>query len=170
MKKLAILLFTFFLLSLSSCIIVDNSPGPNGRDGFCYFGIDYDHHPPYSYWDNNKSIPFNPILGEYYNTYPGIYHFEYFINDVDYWYGTYQVFVNRGGPGLSDGRPGKDGVDSYLLLICDPNGYYEYRDNWKLNSNEPVTIDKQIGEFYYKITLQKGCILNRPAHSPKFLK
>lgn len=170
MKKLKITSAFFVLLFLSSCIIVDNSPGPNGRNGLAYYGIDFDHHPPYSYWDNNKSIPYNPIIGEYYRSAPGTYQFEYFINEFDYWYGTYQIWENRGGPGGYNGRPGIDGVDNYLMMICNPNGFYEYRENWKMNTNEPLVIDQQIGNFYYKITIQKGSVLTRPAQEPKYIK
>ncbi|MCB0380621.1 MAG: hypothetical protein KDD24_05140 [Flavobacteriales bacterium] len=170
MKKLNILSILSLVLFLSSCIIVDNSPGPNGRDGLAYFGVDYDRRPPYSYWDNNNSIPYNPILGEYYRSAPGTYRFEYFVNEFDYWYGTYQIWVNRGGPGRPNGRPGIDATDNYMMLICNPNGFYEYRENWKLNENEPLVIDQQIGEFYYKITIQKGSTLTRKSQSPKFIR
>lgn len=170
MKKLAYTSALLVLISLSSCIIVDYSPGPNGRDGLAYYGIDVDRFPIYSYWDNNNAIPYNPILGQYYRTQPGTYQFEYFINEVEYWYGTYQVWVNRGGLGRPNGRPGYDGADTYLMMICNPNGFYEYRENYRMNENEPLVIDKQIGEFHYKITIQKGNVANRPAQSPKYVK
>ena len=170
MKKLFFTSVFISIFFLSSCIVVDNSPGPQGRDGLAYFGVDYDYQPPYSYWDNNKSIPYNPVFGEYYRSYPGTYRFEYFINEFDYWYGTYQIWVNRGGPGGSNGRPGYDGVDNYLMMICNPNGFYEYRENWKINANEPLVIDQQIGDYYYKITIQKGSVLTRPAQKPKYVR
>ena len=99
MKKLKVTLAILIPLFFTSCIVVDNAPGPNGRDGRAYFGVDYEHHAPYSYWDNNSSIPYNPILGDYYRTRAGIYDFEYFINEYDYWYGTYEIWINRGGVG-----------------------------------------------------------------------
>lgn len=169
MKKLKIIVAILLPLMFTSCIVVDNTPGPRGRDGRAYFGVDYDYQAPYSYWDNNPSIPYNPILGEYYRTAPGLYRFEYFINDYDYWYGTYEIWVNRGGPGGPQGQPGFDGRDSFLMLICDPNGFYEYRDNWKMNPNEPLVIERKDGEFNYKITIQKGNINDRPAQEPKFM-
>lgn len=169
MKNLKITFTLSILVFLSSCIVVDNSPGPNGRDGMAYFGVDYDRRPIYSYWDNNKSIPYNPAIGQYYASAPGVFEFEYFINEFDYWYGTYQIWINRGGPGRPNGRPGIDGADNYLMLICNPNGFYEYRENWKINENEPLVIDQQIGDFYYKITIQKGNVRTRPAHAPKII-
>lgn len=170
MKKLIFTSAFLSLLFLSSCVIVDNSPGPCGRDGLAYYGIDYDQYPPYSYWDNNNSLPYNPVLGQYYRTAPGTYDFEYFINRHEYWYGTYQIWINRGEPGRPNGRPGMDAPDNYLMMICNPNGFYEYRENWKVNENEPLVIDQQIGEFHYKLTIQKGNVLTRPAQAPKYVK
>lgn len=170
MKKLNLILIFLLPLFFTSCIIVDNTPGPRGRDGRAYFGVDYEHHAPYSYWDNNPSIPYNPILGDYYHTRPGIYEFEYFINPHDYWYGTYEVWINRGGLGGPHGEPGYDGRDNYLMLICDPGGFHEHRDNWRVDENEPLVINKTEGNLNFKITIQKGNVLTRPAKAPKFIK
>ena len=63
-----------------------------------------------------------------------------------------------------------DAPDNYLMMICNPNGFYEYRENWKVNENEPLVIDQQIGEFHYKLTIQKGNVLTRPAQAPKYVK
>ncbi|MCB0409103.1 MAG: hypothetical protein KDD29_02725, partial [Flavobacteriales bacterium] len=112
MKKLNLILAIIFPLFFTSCIVIDNTPGPPGRDGRAYFGVDYEHRAPYSYWDNNKSIPYNPVIGDYYRTSPGLYDFEYFINEYDYWYGTYEIWVNRGGPGGPHGEPGYNGLDT----------------------------------------------------------
>ena len=159
-------------LIFTSCIVIDNTPGPHGRDGNAYFGVDYEHKPPYSYWDDNNSIPFNPVLGEYYHTYPGVYEFEYFINNVEYYYGTYEVWTNQGGIGRSNGQPGYDGEDTYLMLIADPNGYHERSSGYYLKSetNEPVIIEKKIGNENYKITIQKGNIKTRKAKKPKYTR
>jgi len=170
MRKIKIILAIITPLLFSSCVVVDNSPGPNGRDGQAYFGVDYEHRSPYSYWDDNSSIPYNPVLGNYYHTYPGIYEFEYFINPYDYYYGTYEVWINRGGRGGSHGEPGYDGMDTYLMLICDPNGYHIHGDGYRINENEPIVIEKKEGIYNYKITIQKGNVQSRKAHEPKFLK
>jgi hypothetical protein len=71
MKKLTIIFPILIALIFTSCVVVDNSPDPYGRDGNAYFGVDYEHYAPYSYWDNNNSIPYDPILGEYYHTNSG---------------------------------------------------------------------------------------------------
>jgi hypothetical protein len=169
MKHLKLILAIITPLFFASCVVVDSSPGPNGRDGNAYFGVDYEHSAPYSYWDNNSSIPFNPILGEYYHTYPGVYEFEYFINPYDYYYGTYEVFINRGGLGGSYGEPGYDGADTYLMFIADYDGYHSHRENFKTSASEPVVIEEKTDKFNYKITIQKGNTSIRPAQQPKFV-
>jgi len=172
MRKFKIILAVIAPLFFTSCIIVDNTPGPYGRDGNAYFGIDYEHRAPYSYWDDNNSVPFDPILGEYYHTYPGVYEFEYFINHEDYYYGTYEVWTNQGGIGGSHGEPGYDGIDTYLMLITDPDGFHEHADGYgyKSGNNEPVVIEKKIGNENYKITIQKGNIKMRKAKTPKYIE
>jgi hypothetical protein len=170
MKKLQYLIIFVLPLLLTNCVVIDNTPGPNGRNGNAYFGIDYGHHSPYSYWDNNNAIPYNPIFGEYYHTNPGIYEFEYFINENEYWYGTYQIWINYGGVGGSHGERGYDGADSYLMLITDPEGFYEERSNYRLSDDEPLVIEKKDEKFNYKITIQKGNTATRAAHEPKFIR
>lgn len=169
MKKINIILAVATSLFFTSCIVVDNTPGPNGYDGFAYFGVDYEYHKPYSYWDNNSSVPFNPILGEYYQTRPGIYEFEYFINPYDYYYGTYEVRINRGGLGRPNGEPGYNGMDTYLMFIADHDGYHEHRDGYKMGQSLPIIIEQNKGEYNYKITIQKGNTESRAAQQPKFI-
>ena len=169
MKKIQTTLVVITTLFFTSCIVVDNSPGPNGRDGQAYFGVDYEYRAPYSYWDNNSSIPYNPVLGEYYQTHAGLYEFEYFINPYDYYYGTYEVRINRGGVGGSHGEPGYDGMDTYLMFIADPNGFHTHGDGYRMNESKPVVIEKKTGKYNYKITIQKGTVLTRKSHNPKYL-
>lgn len=155
---------------LTSCYYevtnTSTSYGPPGRNGVAYFGIDYDFGNLYSYWDNNPSIPENPIIGQYYYTYPGVYEFEYFINEFEYWYGTYEVFINLGGPGRPHNQPGFDGRDTYLLLICNPNGPYEERASNKkaTSTNEPIVIEKNEENHRYRIVMQKTTIQERQPH------
>lgn len=168
MKRFYQIILISLPLFFTSCIVVDNTPGPYGRDGNAYFGIDYEHRAPYSYWDNNKSIPYDPALGEYYPTYPGTYEFEYFINSNEYWYGTYEVWINRGGVGGTHGEPGYDGIDTYLMLITDPDGFHEHADGYGKSIKEPLVIEMKDGELNYKITIQKGNIELRAAQQPKY--
>ena len=155
MKKLYYFFTVFIILFFTSCVVIDTTPGPNGRDGNAYFGVDYEYEAPYSYWDNNESIPFNPALGEYYRTNPGIYEFEYFINEYEYWYGTYEIWINPGGIGGPNGEPGYDGLDSYLMLIADPHGFHEHIFHGK-TSVTPLVIENKEEKFNYRITIQKG--------------
>ncbi|MCC7331514.1 MAG: hypothetical protein IT232_02800 [Flavobacteriales bacterium] len=170
MKKLLFISLIFIGLSLTSCIVVDSCPGPNGRDGYAYFGVDYDRFPIYSYWDNNNSIPHNPIIGQYYLSGPGTFQFEYFINEHEYWYGTYQIWINRGGPGRPDGIPGFDGADTYLFLVCNPNGFYEYRENHQRKELDIKTAEGSFGNYKIVVNAQKTTIEERPAHSPKYIQ
>jgi len=161
------------LIMLPGCIVVDNTPGPRGFDGVAYFGADYDHYRPYSYWDNNPNFPYNASYGTYYPTLPGIYDFEYFVNPYEYWFGTYEIWVNAGGPGGSYGERGFDGADSYLMLVCNPNGYGEFRaDGYYKNGeaipdDEPLVIERKEGDLNYRITIQKAHIDQRTPKKPK---
>ena len=64
MRKLKIILALIAPLLFTSCLIVDNTPGPHGRDGSAYFGVDYEHSAPYSYWDDNFCV-YRPNNREY---------------------------------------------------------------------------------------------------------
>lgn len=119
-----IFLTVFSLVAFKSCIL-HTDHGPDGRDGRAYFGVDYHFQPPYSYWDDNPYIPENPALGAFYETLPGTYSFEYFVNPFDYWYGTYQIWIERGTQGGPFGEEGLDGLNTYLMLYCDPDGWHE---------------------------------------------
>lgn len=161
-----------FLSSFTSCIIVTDQPGPDGRIGDAFFGVDYDHEMPYSYWDNNPSIMNNPVLGMYYPTNSGIFDFEYFINPYEYWYGTYQIIRNPGGPGLPHGEPGYDGADTYLLLIINPEGFYEERGNFRMSQpdGETMEIESLDTKNGFRVTMKKANINERPTDNrPKFI-
>ena len=176
-KNLVLLLLLSLILLFNACevVVVNNTPGPYGHDGYAYFGVDYETYPPYSYWDNNPAISYNPDLGVYYTTNPGIYDFEYFINPDEYWYGTYEIWINLGEPGGPYGEAGADGMDTYFMLICDPDGYHiHYDESYKTNlvvvsDTIPVVIEEKNGKLNYRISIQKGNVKNRPAHQPKYV-
>ena len=162
-------------LFLSSCVfVVDPVQGPDGRPGDAFFGIDYDYAMPYSYWDNNPNIPNNPILGSFYPTNGGLFDFEYFINPYEYWYGTYRIFRNGGYPGGPNGEVGAPGLDSYLMLICNPNGFYEERANSKTEipapMGETITIERMVGNDRIQVIMTKTTTQARPStNDPKYL-
>ena len=173
LKSLSVLLgLTLFL---SSCVfVVDPVPGPNGPAGNAFFGVDYDYSMPYSYWDNNRSIPNNPILGSFYPSNAGVFDFEYFINPYEYWYGTYRIFRNAGGPGGPNGEVGLPGLDTYLMLICNPNGFYEERANTKTEvpvaMGETITVERMVGNDRIQVIMTKTTVQDRPTtNDPKYL-
>jgi len=160
-----------FTLLLSSCIEV-NTYGPHGPRGRAYFGIDHDWSPPYSYWDNNQALPNNPFFGEYYRTNSGVYNFEYFINPFEYWYGTYEIWELEGEPGYSDGRPGRRGPDNYLMLICNPNGFYF--DGWSEGtfshrSGDTLVVETTTDEHKFRIEMIRTTRTKRAPEKPKYL-
>ena len=170
-KSLSVALSVSVLLS--SCVfVIDPVPGPDGRPGDAFFGIDYDYAIPYSYWDNNANIPNNPVLGSFYPTNAGVFEFEYFINPYEYWYGTYRIFRNAGGPGGTNGAPGAPGLDTYLMLICNPDGFYEERGNYKVNAEmgETIVIEEMVGNNRIRIEMTKTTTDIRPTtNEPKYL-
>ncbi len=164
-------------MTLQGCYVevhhVPAPPGPDGYPGNAFFGVSYEAAVPYSYWDDNPSIPFNPTLGQYYGTGSGLFNFEYFINPEEFWYGTYEIWRNPGHAGLPDGIPGADGLDSYLMLICDPLGYHEHRGNGKTGFSvkevgEKLIIESQAENARYRITIQKGKPGEESGKTPKF--
>jgi hypothetical protein len=174
MKRVVILIAAFLAVALQSCVYVapDPTPGPPGRLGRAFFGVSYDNYMPYSYWDNNPSIPYNPTLGSYYPTATGLYEFEYYVNPHEYWYGTYQIFINPGGPGGPHGQPGYDGLDTYLMLICNPWGFYEERSNARLmpsDNGEELVVEVKEKDQHFIIKMKKTTVHERPTeHEPKF--
>lgn len=159
---LALLLAT----SLSGCIVVaDYEYGPNGRDGKAFFGVDYDYHEPYSYWDNNPSLPNQIWYGELYRSNPGTYDFEYFINQDEYWYGTYSLRINLGEPGQPYNQAGLDGENTNLLLICNENGFYYDRwedcDCFKSKSDTHQIFEIDEGKYKFTIEMHKTNVNER---------
>ncbi|MGB0424846.1 MAG: hypothetical protein ACPGED_10995 [Flavobacteriales bacterium] len=159
---LALLLGT----SLSGCIVVaDYEYGPNGRDGKAFFGVDYDYHAPYSYWDNNPSLPNQIWYGELYRSNRGTYDFEYFINQDEYWYGTYTLRINQGEPGQPYNQPGLDGEDSNLLLICNDNGFYfetwDDCDCYQTKSANHQVIEINEGKYNFTLEMKKTTVADR---------
>lgn len=165
------MLFLFPLL-LGGCYWEQQTViGPPGLPGLAYFGIDYQISHPYSYWDDNPSVPYNPLIGTYYLTNPGIYNFEYFINENEFWYGTYEIYVNLGQPGGPYDTPGANGLDTYLMLICDSNGYHEIRSVFKnAEGQEEIVVEKREGKHQYKITMKKGDPATHQTHAPKYIR
>ncbi|MFP4432680.1 MAG: hypothetical protein ACLFPV_15625 [Spirochaetaceae bacterium] len=67
--------------------------------------------------------------GEFRQTSPGVYDFEYTAWDDSEWWGWYEIYVNSG----EDGKPfgaGEDGTDLYFELLCLSTGpsFYIWED------------------------------------------
>ena len=145
-------------------------PGPHGYDGEALLSIDYTVHHPYSYWDDNPDLPYNPEIGAFFHTYPGIYEFEYFINYSEYWYGTYEIWINPGGPGQPHGVPGYDGADNYFTLFCDPHGFWMALDQgYNKTDDGSLSIQKDIGDLSLRIVMKKANVNDRAAKTPKVI-
>lgn len=173
MKTYIRLIILFFAVSMfSSCVVVtDGPPGPDGYPGRAFYGISYDDYRPYSYWDNNPDVPVKPYFDEYYPTVDGIYDFEYFVDRYDYWYGTYEIWTNPGEPGRPNGIAGRNGLDSYLLLVCNADGPYSVRKDMggtvtKL-ANGAIQYEMKNPSGGIRVIMQKTTVQQRPAQTPK---
>ena len=179
MKNLTKSIKSFWLLLtigvfMTSCVVYTDQ-GPKGPDGKVYFGIDYDYNPPYSYWDNNSSVPLNPYFGEVYRTEEGTYDFEYFINPWEYWWGTYTLYENEGEWGGANNTPGLPGDDTFFLLICNDDGFYH--ETWDEcgcrameNPDGSVTVEG-VNKQKFRVEMKKSTVMERPAkENPKFKK
>ena len=177
-KLRSIVLPLFIATTFASCIMVEDHHepvyyGPAGYDGKVFFGIDYDYAMPYSYWDNNPHVPNNPYFGDYFQTHAGLYDFEYFVNPYEYWYGTYETYQVYGEPGGPNGQPGADGNDTYLLLICNPDGFYF--EGWEECScyktvleDGSIQIEAKDRDHQFRVIMKKTNTTERPSmHVPK---
>lgn len=132
-------------LTLSGCLVQTcsdcNTPppctwGPNGVPGPAYFGLDWTGCCAPTYlWTNNTAIPPTFAYGTYYNTLPGTYQLYYegrWLNGCCYteyyWNVDFVVWVNAGTAG-GCGFAGTNGLPSYLMLICGPDGPGTIRTN-----------------------------------------
>lgn len=144
-----------FTLAALILVILAGCPPQSGEDGDAFVAIDYNFAAPYSYEDSNASIPNNPNYGEFYNCEPGTYNFEYYVDQNQYWYGTYEVFINEGNGGGGFSVDGHDGDDTYLIIWCDPAGPDLERFQVDGNSGEdsPDFVEKQIVKGQYGIII-----------------
>jgi hypothetical protein len=125
------------------------SYGPNGVPGPAFFGLDWTGVQPSYLWTNNTAIPPVFAYGSYYNSFPGSYRLYYegsyyagcclteFHWDVDF-----LVWVNAGTAG-GCGFAGADGLPSYLMLVCGPNGPGDIRTNKMASAGVQTTVISQ---------------------------
>jgi hypothetical protein len=141
---LAFMLMLASVFSFSGCLVETchdcNTPppctwGPNGVAGPAFFGLDWTMAQPTYVWTNNTAIPPTFRYATYYNSLPGTYHLYYegrFLNGCCfteyYWEVDFIVWVN-GGTGGGCGFAGANGLPSYLMIVCGPNGPGDVRTN-----------------------------------------
>ena len=172
MKNMKIIYALVVVMMSVSCIVVYDH-GPDGLDGEAFFGLDYHFSAPYSYWDDNPYIPYDPVLSQFYWTEPGTYDFEYFVNEYDYWHGTYSIWIEQGTSGGPYNEPGIDGIDTYLMLFCDPNGWhedrFEYKDAQLYRDKDELVIESNSNGRKFKLEMSSSNTLERPTRkSPKW--
>lgn len=162
---LALMLMLASLLSFSGCLVDtchDCSPpppppcttcnptpcawGPNGVAGPAYFGLSYACCAPTYVWTNNTAIPPTFRYGDYYNSLPGSYRLYYEGRQLVgccyteyYWDVTFTVWVNPGTNG-GCGYAGTNGLPSYLMIACGPDGPGELRTNKLAEQDITVTV------------------------------
>ncbi len=125
------------------------SYGPNGYPGPAFFGLDWTVVQPSYVWTNNTCIP--PVFhyADYYNSMPGTYHLYYEGRVLNgccytdyYWEVDFVVWVNAGTLG-GCGYAGADGLPSYLMIVCGPNGPGDFRTNKLQEAGITTTIISQ---------------------------
>ena len=158
MKKLKntpliLALFLAVILTTSGCyvheeVIVVDPPCNYGVDGYAgnaFFGLEWDVVQPAYVWTNNTAIP--PVFryGDYYQSGTGTFqlYYEGEFRDgcciVDYfWEVDFDVWRNPGSAG-GCGFNGQNGVDSWLMLICGPNGPVDLRTNKTSSASDKGT-------------------------------
>ncbi len=151
MKKNLIYLFAFL-----SVFIFIGCPGNDGEDGRAFITISYSQTQPHSYWDNNPGIPYGMHYGIPYQSESGIYDFEYFVTVDRSWVGTYEIYINHGGKGRDFFRDGKDGDDTYLTILCDPDGpvferYSEPHGTFGSLDVNSIDLEDDFGRFSIRI-------------------
>ncbi|MBP6638729.1 MAG: hypothetical protein KAY96_03175 [Bacteroidia bacterium] len=153
---LAFMLMLASVFSFSGCLVETchdcNTPppctwGPNGAPGPAFFGLDWTGYSAPTYvWTNNTGIPPTFQYGTYYNSLPGNYHLYYegrFIDGCCYteyfWEVDFVVWVNVGTAG-GCGYAGLNGLPSYLMIVCGPNGPGNIRTNKLAEQGIEMTI------------------------------
>jgi hypothetical protein len=119
--------------------------GPNGYPGPAFFGLDWTGVQPTYLWTNNTAIPPTFHYADYYNSMPGNYHLYYegrFLNGCCYteyfWDVDFVVWINGGTAG-GCGYAGANGLPSYLMIVCGPNGPGNIRTNKQLDEQGITT-------------------------------
>lgn len=145
--------------------------GVDGTDGQAFVTVTTSDGSLYAYVDDNTSRPGSFNAGQAYRVIPGSYNFAYesriYTSATTYYYaqwtGVYSVHLNRGEKGTEGkifwqkGSDGKDGADSYLILLCNFDGPLQTRINKRLNAVAPavpdssITVENIFGDYTMKV-------------------
>lgn len=168
-NKTAFFIIIAVILSLSAChkeyVIIDGAPG-RAYLSFIWTDIEPDFVDPGTF-----DIPDQFYWDEYYRISSGFYTMYYdgaYYEDgnlIEYaWEIDYEIFENPGELG-SINYVGRDGVDNYFTLECNPFGPWMYQDFKSANSENglkvleqspnKVVIEKTNGDFTLKATYKK---------------
>jgi hypothetical protein len=92
--------------------------GGDGSDGKAYIAYTW-LYGPISFYTEDPAFETETYIynGEFRETRPGEWYFEYLAWDDSYWYGTYEIYINEGESGglFSEGE---DGGDLYFQLAA----------------------------------------------------
>ncbi|MCH8331362.1 MAG: hypothetical protein IH946_08260, partial [Bacteroidetes bacterium] len=94
------------------------------------------------------------------------------INSHEYWYGTYEIWINHGEPGGPYGEAGRDGADNYFMLICNPWGFHSHINGTSIGKkweDEEIVIERDDNSQGFRITVRKTTVDDRTPRSPKLI-
>lgn len=131
--------------------------GKDGDYGQSFIAIDWVYSPQ-SYWDNNSAVPYVFYAGQYYNSQPGTYDFQYTAWDGSSYSGLYTITVDEGedAPLLLLFVDGEDGVDKYFTLWLFSFGPSFYQTRSILEKEASKGLDAGLDESDNTDTLSKS--------------
>ena len=168
-NKSFLLLLGIIALGLSACrqevVIIDGAPGR------AYLAFTWTEHEPEYFDPGTYAIPDVFYWDEYYRISPGLYTMYYDGayydrgNLIEYaWELDYEIYITPGERGTPH-YIGRDGVDNYFTLECNPYGPWMYQDfksseitpglKVKEVSEEKIVIEKEMSNYTLKVTYKK---------------
>jgi hypothetical protein len=115
--------------------------GADGEDGKGYIAYTWAVGPISFYTEDPAFAGQSTIYnGEFRESRPGTWYFEYLSWDDSYWYGTYEIYINEGESGGLFSS-GDDGADLYFELACysfGPSFYVWDSPDWVTSSTRSL--------------------------------
>merc|ERR1711916_249908 len=139
--------------------------------GRAYLAFTWTEHEPEYFDPGTYAIPDVFYWDEYYRISPGLYTMYYDGayydrgNLIEYaWELDYEIYITPGERGTPH-YIGRDGVDNYFTLECNPYGPWMYQDfksseitpglKVKEVSEEKIVIEKEMSNYTLKVTYKK---------------